>query len=65
MTNDQFSELIDALARRHQVKIRQLTDLVERDGGFEILDLASKVLGDVISAADWLTSGQISISLFE
>lgn len=62
MMNEQAtSELIDALTRRHYDKIEQLMKLFESEGGPGVFDLASKVIGNPISAADWLTTGQVGL----
>lgn len=61
MTNEQASELIEGLRRRHEAKIEQLTKLFESEDGRRVFDLASKVIGNPISAADWLTRGQIGL----
>ena len=62
MMNDQARELIESLRRRLGAKIEQLTQLFESECGLEIFDLASQVLGDPISAADWLTSGHVGLN---
>ena len=62
MTNEQASELIDVLTRRHQDEIEQVRKLLESEGGFGVFDLASKVMGNPIAAADWLTRGQFGLN---
>lgn len=62
MTNEKATELIDVLTRRHQEKIEQLTKLFDSEGGLGVFDLASKVIGNDVSAADWLTSGQVGLN---
>lgn len=62
MRNEEVRELIESFRRRHDVKIDQLAKLFDSEGGFGIFDLASQVLGDPISAADWLTSSHFGLN---
>lgn len=62
MTDDQVRELIDILHGRHELKIAQLMRFLESEGGSDLFNLASSVLGDAVKAADWLTSGQIALA---
>lgn len=62
MTNEQVSELIGALRSRHELRIEQLSKLFESAEGSGVFELASQVLGDPISAADWLTKSHLGLN---
>ena len=62
MTPEKLDEMISDMTRQHQKRIDQLTNLFGSAGGPEIFELAEKVMGPGINAADWLTSGQIGLN---
>lgn len=62
MSEEQLAEIISDMTRRHQERVEQLMKLFDSDGGPEIFELAEKVLGRGVSAAYWLTEGQIGLN---
>lgn len=62
VTAEQLGDLISEMTRRHQTNLDQLTQMFASDGGSDVYDLAAKVVGPGLPAADWLTTGQFGLS---
>lgn len=62
MTQCSLSEVIDAWTCCNREKVDQLNNLCRSEGGARIFKLASKVMGNGILAAEWLTRGQIGLN---
>ena len=62
MTQCSLSEVIDVWMCGHPEKVDQLQNLCGSEGGIRIFKLASKVMGNGINAANWLTRGQIGLN---
>ncbi|QIK95796.1 DUF2384 domain-containing protein [Sphingomonas sp. HDW15A] len=61
MTAEQLDELISEMTRRHRTSVEQLTRMLATDEGSNVYELAAKVAGPGVRAADWLTTAQIGL----